>query len=90
MLEQSILEFKLPVELAGVIVALYVLGKIIKNTKYIKNELIPVVLLIIGVGFSMALMGVTITSVIGGIIATGLAVFGDQLLKQSKKGLEGE
>jgi len=90
MLEQSILEFKLPVELAGVIVALYVLGKIIKNTKYIKNELIPVVLLIIGVGFSMALMGVTVSSVIGGIVATGLAVYGDNLWKQYKKGLEGE
>jgi len=90
MLEQSILEFKLPVELAGVILALYVLGRIIKNTKYIKDELIPLLLLIIGVGFSMALMGVTISSVIGGIVATGFAVYGDNLWKQYKKGLEGE
>jgi|GEM_PF-1629271 len=90
MLENSLMEFNLPVEFLSLVVVLYVLGRIVKGTKYIKNELIPVILLVVGIGFAIALLGVTPNAIMNGIIVTGLAVYGENLIKQYKQGLGGD
>jgi len=65
-----------------VIPVLLILGKIIKETPTFKDWLIPYILLILGVGLSVALLGVNIDAVLQGVLVSGAAVFGNQLFKQ--------
>lgn len=65
-----------------VIPALWIIGKIIKEIPNIPNWIIPFALLIIGVPASMALIGWTIDGAIQGILVTGVAVYGNQIVKQ--------
>lgn len=65
--------------------ALLILGKIVKQTKVLKNKYIPLVLLVVGVGLSVALIGLSIDAFVQGVLVTGATVFGHQLYKQSKE-----
>lgn len=64
---------------------LVVIGQIIKNIQKIPDKWIPVILLPLGILGAMALGGWTVTSAIQGILVTGAAVYGNQLVKQLKK-----
>lgn len=66
----------------AVIPLLNIIGKIIKETKLINDRYIPVILLVIGVACAFGLMGVSADSAIQGVLLTGTAVFGNQLVKQ--------
>lgn len=66
-----------------VIPVLLILGKIIKETPVFKDWLIPYVLLILGVVFSISLIGFNVEAVIQGILVSGAAVFGHELFKQA-------
>lgn len=65
---------------------LVVLGKIIKDTPYIKNWCIPYVLLLIGELLSITIMGFTSKAIIQGILVTGVSVFSYESFKQLTKG----
>ncbi|MBC2399612.1 phage holin family protein [Clostridium tetanomorphum] len=70
---------------------LYVLGVMLKSTQKIKDWCIPWILLICGVGASIALMGFNINSIIQGVLVTGATVYTNQLIKQTTiKSKEGE
>jgi hypothetical protein len=74
------------VEKALIIVpVLWIIGKIVKGTKKIADEFIPVILLVLGPILALALLGLTVEAFMQGVIAAGVAVFGHQLLKQSAK-----
>lgn len=63
---------------------LYVIGYIIKNTNILSNRWIPLVLLVIGIIFSIFLLNDPIVDrVIQGILITGATVYIDQVKKQS-------
>lgn len=64
--------------------ALYVIGLILKNSS-VKDKFIPIVLLILGIGGSIALIGLSAQAIIQGILVTGAAVFSNQLIKQVQK-----
>lgn len=65
---------------------LLVIGAILKNTERIKDKYIPVILLPIGIALSVGIMGgFSVDSVIQGILVTGAAVYGNQLIKQISK-----
>ena len=64
---------------------LVVIGQIIKNIQKIPDKWIPVILLPLGILGAMALGGWTVTSAIQGVLVTGAAVYGNQLVKQLKK-----
>jgi len=65
---------------------LLVIGAILKNTEGIKDKYIPVILLPIGIPLSVWIMkGLSVYSVIQGILVTGAAVYGNQLIKQISK-----
>ena len=68
-----------------VIPVLLILGKIIKGTDLIKDKFIPIFLLGTGIAFAIALIGVSVDAIIQGILVAGAAVFGHQLVKQSKE-----
>lgn len=64
---------------------LYILGSFLKGLENIKDKYIPLVLLAIGIGFSVAVIGFSVDAIIQGILVTGATVLSNQLIKQSKK-----
>ncbi len=66
----------------AIVPLLNIIGKIIKETKFVSDRYIPVILLVIGVACTFGLMGISADSAIQGVLLTGTAVFGNQLVKQ--------
>lgn len=64
---------------------LIIVGQILKNIEKIPDKFIPVILLPIGIVGAIALGGWTVDSAIQGILVTGAAVYGNQIVKQLKK-----
>ncbi len=65
--------------------ALLVVGRIIKNTERINDKWIPLILLPLGITGAIALCGFNIDSAVQGVLVTGAAVYGNQLVKQLAK-----
>ena len=64
---------------------LYVIGMFLIALEFIKDKYIPCILLLIGIAFSVALIGLNVNAVIQGILVSGATVLGNQLIKQYKK-----
>lgn len=64
---------------------LNILGMIIKGFPKIPDKYIPVILLFFGITGAVAVMGFNAQAVIQGILITGTAVYGNQVVKQLKK-----
>lgn len=64
---------------------LNIVGVIIKNTEKIPDKYIPFILLFLGILGAIAILGVSAESVLQGILVTGTAVYGNQIVKQSRK-----
>ena len=64
---------------------LIIIGQIIKGIKKIPDKWIPLILLPLGIVGAMALGGWTVDGAIQGILITGTAVYGNQIVKQLKK-----
>ncbi len=65
---------------------LYIIGEFIKRTEYIKDKFIPIIILTIGIIFSVLMGGDTvINNVNQGILVAGVTVLGNQLMKQIGK-----
>ncbi len=64
---------------------LYILGNFLKQTPHVKDWFIPWMLLIISVVFALMLGGCNIQSFIQGVVATGVTVLANQLVKQTSK-----
>lgn len=65
--------------------ALLILGQIIKAIEKIPDKYIPLILLPVGILGAIAGGGFSVASVIQGILVTGAAVYGNQLVKQLRK-----
>lgn len=64
---------------------LVIVGQIIKNIQAIPDKWIPLILLPLGIAGAIGLAGLSVDSVIQGILVTGAAVYGNQLVKQLGK-----
>ncbi len=64
---------------------LNIIGVILKDTEKIPDKFIPLILLGFGVLGSVAIMGISAESVVQGVLVTGTAVYGNQVIKQLKK-----
>ena len=64
---------------------LNIIGVILKDTERIPDKFIPIILLGFGVLGSVAIMGISAESVVQGVLVTGTAVYGNQVIKQLKK-----
>ena len=64
---------------------LLIIGQILKGIQKIPDKWIPLILLPLGIIGAMALGGWTVDSAIQGILVTGTAVYGNQVVKQLKK-----
>lgn len=81
-------------ELLVLVPVLYIIGMILKNTKRVDDRMIPAILGEIGMVLAMiwtismeGLSGIGVfTGMTQGILAAGMAVYTNQLVKQSRKG----
>ncbi len=64
---------------------LIIIGLILKKLELIPDKYIPLILLPLGILGAMALGGWTVESAIQGILVTGAAVYGNQIVKQLRK-----
>ncbi len=64
---------------------LNIIGAVIKNTEKIPDKYIPIILLFFGVVGAVAIIGISPESIVQGILVTGAAVYGNQVVKQMKK-----
>lgn len=70
---------------------LYIIGEFIKKTKTINNRWIPLILMVIGVIFSILMGGdKIINNIIQGVLVSGVTVLGNQIIKQIEKDDENE
>lgn len=68
-----------------VIPVLYVLGMMLKGTNKISDNLIPLILLVVGIAVCIGINGFNVNSFIQGVLVTGVAVYANQLIKQVSK-----
>ncbi len=68
-----------------VIPVLLILGTIIKGTPNVKDWLIPYVLLVLGIIFTIALIGFNPDAVLQGVLVTGASILIHQGYKQAKE-----
>jgi hypothetical protein len=64
---------------------LLILGQLIKEVDFIPDKFIPLILLPFGILGSVFTAGFSTGSIIQGILVTGAAVYGNQLVKQLRK-----
>jgi hypothetical protein len=79
---ENLIKF-VPEQLLILVAALYVVGMFLKKTPKVKDWSIPWILLILGVAFSVAIMGINATSILQGIICSFGAIATNQILKQT-------
>lgn len=73
-----------PEQLLILVAALYILGVFLKSTPKVQDWIIPWVLLIVGVVGSVAIQkGFSALAAVQGVVATGVAVLTNQLIKQT-------
>ncbi|HEB4999924.1 TPA: phage holin family protein [Clostridioides difficile] len=75
----------IPEQLLILVAALYVLGVGCKKYKQLDNKYIPVVLLVLGVGFSVWMLGLNADAVLQGVICWGISIGINQTYKQLKE-----
>ncbi len=68
-----------------IIPVLNILGKLLKEAQFVKDKFIPLILLVAGVFAGIGVMGLSVQSVIQGVLLAGTAVFGNQIYKQLKE-----
>lgn len=64
---------------------LYILGMILKGIGSFTDKYIPVMLLIFGIIGAVCMNGISVDSVLQGILVTGVTVYTNQTIKQYKK-----
>lgn len=64
---------------------LNIIGVILKDTEKIPDKFIPIILSGFGIIGAVAIIGLSPESVVQGVLVTGAAVYGNQIVKQLKK-----
>lgn len=64
---------------------IYILGSMLKGLEHVQDKYIPIILLPIGVALSVFSMGMSVDSVVQGVLVVGAAVYANQVKKQLEK-----
>ncbi|HBG5345300.1 TPA: phage holin family protein [Clostridioides difficile] len=75
----------IPEQLLILVAALSIIGKGCKKYKQLDNKYIPVVLLILGIVFSVWMLGLNPVAVLQGVICWGISIGINQTYKQLKE-----
>lgn len=66
---------------------LFIIGEIVKGTELLANKWIPLVILVVSIGFTPLVLGAyTANNIVQAVLVAGATVFGNELVKQSSKG----
>ncbi|PBE18359.1 phage holin family protein [Clostridioides difficile] len=76
----------IPEQLLILAAALSIIGKGCKKYKQLDNKYIPIILLVLGIGFSIWMLGFSPNAVLQGIICWGISIGINQTYKQLKDG----
>lgn len=76
-------------ELLFLVPALWCLGYWLKSTPKIQDWIIPYILCALSVAAAIATCGMNVEAMANGVIAVGIAVLGNQVLRQTQKGVKG-
>lgn len=79
---ENLIKF-VPEQLLILVAALYVVGMFLKKTPKVQDWIIPWILLVLGVAFSISIMGINATSILQGIICSFGAIATNQFVKQT-------
>lgn len=78
-------------QIAGIALALYVIAEVIKRSERLDDRLIPIILLVVTVGFGPAVLGgYSPTAVIQSIWALGVEMIGYQISDKTISLVRGE
>ncbi|EGT5170018.1 TPA: phage holin family protein [Clostridioides difficile] len=75
----------IPEQLLILVAALSIIGKGCKKYKQLDNKYIPIILLVLGIGFSIWMLGFSPNAVLQGVICWGVAIGINQTYKQLKE-----
>lgn len=64
---------------------LMIIGYVIKNTSLVRDELIPVILIVLGIASSVSMGGLNIDEIIQGTLSSGGAILFHETVKEIKK-----
>ncbi|HBE9812322.1 TPA: phage holin family protein, partial [Clostridioides difficile] len=67
------------------VAALSIIGKGCKKYKQLDNKYIPIILLVLGIGFSIWMLGFSPNAVLQGVICWGISIGINQTYKQLKE-----
>ncbi|HBG7355585.1 TPA: phage holin family protein [Clostridioides difficile] len=76
----------IPEQLLILVAALSIIGKGCKKYKQLDNKYIPIILLVLGIVFSIWMLGFNPSSILQGILCWGVAIGANQVYKQLKDG----
>ena len=68
-----------------IIPVIYIIGIILKGLEYVQDKYIPIILLPIGIALSVFSMGLSVDSIVQGVLVVGAAVYVNQVSKQLNK-----
>ena len=69
------------------VAVIYALGMMLKGVSKIPDWTIPWILLILSIGFSVALLGFNVQAIIQAVLIVAAAVYTNQLFKQTSEGI---
>lgn len=64
---------------------IYILGSMLKGLEQVQDKYIPIILLPIGIALSVFSMGLSVDSIVQGVLVVGAAVYVNQVSKQLNK-----
>jgi len=86
--EWEIINGLIDARLLVVLAACWVIGYILKQTPRVPDWTIIFIVTAISIVFVLLMLGLSVESVVQGILVGSVAVYGNQLVKQTKKGVK--
>lgn len=86
-MEWDIIQRLIDGRLLIVLAACWVIGYVLKKTPKVQDWTIIYIVTGVAILFSILMIGLSVESVVQGILVGAVAVFGNQLVKQTKKGV---
>ncbi|MFS0858346.1 phage holin family protein [Paenibacillus taichungensis] len=85
-MEWDIIQGLIDGRLLIVLAACWVIGYVLKKTPKVQDWTIIYIVSGVAIVFSILMLGLSVESVVQGVLVGAVAVYGNQLVKQTKKG----
>ncbi|MDK8193783.1 phage holin family protein [Paenibacillus sp. UMB7766-LJ446] len=89
-MEWEIINGLIDARLIVVVAACWVIGFVLKKTPRIADWTIIYIVTAVAITFVVLMLGLSVESIVQGILVGAVAVFGNQLVKQTKKGVDAD